>query len=318
MLIVRKLGPLAAVLVLVTFFATLLLRLVPGDPVITIGGFDARNDPERAAAIEAEIGLDRNVFGQYAKWVGNAVSGDLGRSFQDGQKVTTKIADKLPVSLMLLVYAQMLALLIAVPLGVAMAYRLDSWIDRYGSLALFGLLAMPAYIVGILLKIIFVEWLDVLQPLSLRTPSLLDAPGAHIESMILPAFTLALGLVPIYARVLRTDLIATLKEDFIDVARAKGLPPRRILFRHALRPSSFSLLTVAGLATGNLIGGAVVVEFLFAVDGFGQLLVSALTRDDYVVLQAGIVVLAVGFVVVNFCIDLLYAAADPRLRRHGA
>ncbi|WP_219414334.1 ABC transporter permease [Pseudonocardia nigra] len=177
----------------------------------------------------------------------------------------------------------------------------------------FGLLSTPVFVSGVLLILVFAVLADLL-PATGYTPFTED-PVENLESMILPAVTLAISEVAVYARLLRTDLIATLQEDYIALARARGLSSRRILWRHALRPSAVSLVTVVGLSFGALIGGSVIVETLFALPGVGRLIVDAIFSRDYLVVQGGVVLVSLGYVVVNFLVDLIYAAIDPRIRR---
>jgi peptide/nickel transport system permease protein len=207
-------------------------------------------------------------------------------------------------------------LVIAVPLGILTAYRADSWFDKSVNTVAFGLLSVPNFIFGVLLVFLFsirLGWL----PATGYVPFGED-PTEHFRRMILPSFALAASQIAVYMRLLRTDMISTLQEDFIGVARAKGMPTRRILLRHALRPSSFSLLTVAAINVGQLIGGTIVIERIFAIAGLGSLIVESIFTRDYLVVQGAIVIVAVGFVLVNFIVDILYAVLDPRIRHARA
>ena len=202
------------------------------------------------------------------------------------------------------------------PLGVLTAYKADSWFDKSVNTFAFGLLSVPSFILGVLLVFLFsirLGWL----PATGYVPFGED-PAEHFRRMILPTIALAAGQIAVYMRLLRTDMISTLQEDFIGVARAKGMPTRRILLRHALRPSSFSLLTVVAINMGQLIGGTIVIERIFAIAGLGGLLVESIFTRDYLVVQGCIVIVAVGFVLVNFIVDVLYAVLDPRIRHARA
>ena len=230
--------------------------------------------------------------------------------------VTELLSQRLPVTLQLMVYATFLALIISVPLGILTAYKADSMFDKSANTIAFGLLSLPNFIVGVLLVFLFsirLGWL----PATGSTPFGED-PVEHFRRMILPTIALAVGQIAVYMRLLRTDMISTLQEDFIGVARAKGMPTRRILLRHALRPSSFSLLTVVAINVGQLIGGTIVIERIFAIPGLGSLIVESIFRRDYLVVQGCIVIVAVGFVLVNFIVDVLYAVLDPRIRHARA
>jgi len=244
-------------------------------------------------------------------------TGDLGRSSSFNVPVTDLVNQRLPVSLMLMFYAMFLALAIAIPLGIITAYRANRASDRAINTVTFGLLSMPPYIIGVLLVYLFalkLEWL----PAQSKYYSFFESPSLHFQNLLLPAVTLALGLVATFQRLLRSDMISTLQQDFITMARAKGMSTRTILFRHALRPSTFSLITAAAVTVGTLIGGAVIVEQIFGLPGMGSLTVEAVFRRDFLVVQFCVVIFAIAFVLVNFIVDVLYAVIDPRIRHARA
>ncbi|HEY5695905.1 MAG TPA: ABC transporter permease [Acidimicrobiales bacterium] len=310
----QKVVQLAAVLLLVTFLTFLLLNLLPGGPETAALGIGA--DEQAQAEFREEQNLDDPLIVRYVDWLGGLLSGDLGDSLIANVPVTDLLSQRLPVTLQLMVYATFLALIIAVPLGILTAYKADSMFDKSANTIAFGLLSLPNFIVGVLLVFLFsirLGWL----PATGSTPFGED-PAEHVRRMILPTIALAVGQIAVYMRLLRTDMISTLQEDFIGVARAKGMPTRRILLRHALRPSSFSLLTVVAINVGQLIGGTIVIERIFAIPGLGSLLVESIFRRDYLVVQGCIVIVAVGFVLVNFIVDVLYAVLDPRIRHARA
>lgn len=315
-----KLMHLAAVLVVVSFLTFLLVNLLPGGPERAILGTNAT--PEAVASVRADLHLDDPIPVRYVRWLGDALSGDFGDSYTQKVPVSTLLADRLPVSLTLMAYAQLLALAMAIPLGILAAYKAGGWFDRIANTVAFGMLSLPNFIVAVVLVFFFaVGGMSVFGvhlggsyfPATGYVP-FADSVTEHFRSVFLPALALALGQVAIYMRLLRTDMIATLQEDFIGVARAKGMPTRRILLRHAFKPSSFSLLTVAGINIGALIGGAVIIENIFVLGGIGDLLVRSIFTRDYLVIQSTVLVIAVGFVVVNFVVDVLYAVLDPRIR----
>ena len=310
----QKVVQLAAVLLLVTFLTFLLLNLLPGGPETAALGIGA--DEQAQAEFREEQNLDDPLIVRYVDWLGGLLSGDLGDSLIANVPVTDLLSQRLPVTLQLMVYATFLALIIAVPLGILTAYKADSMFDKSANTIAFGLLSLPNFIVGVLLVFLFsirLGWL----PATGSTPFGED-PVEHFRRMILPTIALAVGQIAVYMRLLRTDMISTLQEDFIGVARAKGMPTRRILLRHALRPSSFSLLTVVAINVGQLIGGTIVIERIFAIPGLGSLIVESIFRRDYLVVQGCIVIVAVGFVLVNFIVDVLYAVLDPRIRHARA
>jgi peptide/nickel transport system permease protein len=240
--------------------------------------------------------------------------------------VTEILSERLPTSLELMAMAQIMALAVAIPLGIFAASRANGWADKTSNTVAFGLLSVPNFILAVLLIFLFslggftVLGLTVGSdyfPATGRVAFGTD-PVEHFKSLVLPAMALAAGQIAVYMRLLRTEMVATLQEDFIAVARAKGMPPRRILLRHAFRPSSFSLLTVAGINVGQLIGGAVIIESIFVIPGLGDLIVRSIFQRDYLVIQGAVLVVAVGFVLINFLVDSLYAVLDPRVRHAPA
>jgi peptide/nickel transport system permease protein len=305
----RRLLHLALVLVALSLVTFLMLQALPGSIVDQMLG-----DRASAADIkkfEAELGLDRPLPVRYLKWLGHAVHGDLGRSPISGEDVAQAIRQRLPVSLQLMVYAQVLALLIALPLGTWAGYREGSLADRAISGTAFGVLAVPHFVLGILLILVFairLPWFPATGHVAFT-----DDPLGSLRSMVLPSLTLALVEAPVYLRLLRGDIASTMREEFITVARAKGLSDGRILLRHALRPSSLGLITVLGINIGHLIGGAVIIETVFALPGVGRLLIEAIIKRDYVPLQGVVLFIGASFVLINMLVDAAYAAIDPRL-----
>lgn len=308
----RRLLHLMAVLAIVSVATFLMLELLPGN---LADAFLHENATEsEVAAIESELGLDKPLGERFLNWAGRALQGDLGQSPISGESISAAIAERLPVTLQLLLYAQVLALAIALPLGIIAGYREGSILDRAISGGALGSLAMPHFVWGILLILFLSIWLDWL-PATGYVP-FLDSPIGNLKSLLLPAMTLALVEAPIYLRLLRSDIASTLREDYIVVARAKGLSDRQILLHHALRPSSFTLITLMGINIGNLIGGSVIVESLFALPGVGRFLVEGVIRRDFFTVQGVVLVIAVAFVLVNLLVDLAYNLLDPRLS-HG-
>ena len=228
-----------------------------------------------------------------------------------GEEVAASIGTRLPVTLQLMVFAQVLALLIALPLGVLAGYREGTRTDRAISSCAFGILSVPHFVLGIVLILIFAIELGWFPATGYKPLS--EGLGPNLRSIFLPALTLALVEAPVYLRLLRSDIATTLREEFVTVARAKGLSDFQVLVRHALRPSSFSLITVMGINIGHLIGGAVIIETLFALPGVGRLLIEAITRRDYMTLQGVVLFIGVSFVLVNLVVDAVYGLLDPRL-----
>lgn len=311
--ILRRLVQLLVVLVIVTFFTSLLTRMLPGDPVTTIAPFSNAQQQEQ---IRQSLGLDQNVFVQYGKWLGNFLHGDMGRYYAgtgvQGQSVWGQVKTTVPRSLLLMIYIQILTLLIAVPLGVFTAYRAGSRADDVSNGIAFLLLSIPVYVVAVLM-ILFLSvrhnWLP-----SQGWVSFGSSPTEHIKHIIMPVVAVVVGQVAVYSRLLRSDMVATLQEDFILMAKSKGISDRRILWRHALRPSSLTLLTVAALNAGTLIGGLLIIETIFKVPGAGFAIYDAIGRRQYIALQDFVAVIAIFYVLLNFGVDLLYSVLDPRIR----
>ncbi|MDH2428991.1 ABC transporter permease [Sphaerisporangium sp. TRM90804] len=310
-MIAYRLARLAVVLLVVTFLSYVLLNLLPGDPTTQMLGLSATE--EARAELRRQLGLDQPLLVRYGAWLGGLLSGDFGTSPITRVPVAEELVERLPVTLELLVAAEVLALGLAVPAGVAAARRAGRALDQALTALGFALLSTPVFVVGVLLILLFAVTWRVL-PATGWTPLSVDV-GWNLTSVLLPAVTLGCAQMAVYARLLRTDLIATLQEDYITLARARGLSPRRILWRHALRPSAISLVTAVGLNLGALIGGTVIVETLFGLPGVGRLIVDSIFSRDYLTVQGCVVLISVGYVLVNFAVDLVYAAVDPRIRR---
>ena len=322
----RRLAQLVVVVILATLFTFSLLRLFPGDVADAVIPTGTAQQKEQ---FRKDNGLDKPFFEQYATWLGNLLQGDLGKDYQTNVDVSTKLETAIPVSLQLMLYAQILALLVAVPLGVFTAYRANTPTDKSINAGAFALLALPSFVLALALAYFVgtewkpdLPWLGQLPAFGYKPgwlEGLFGQPtgnlGEHFGTMLLPAISLAAGLIAVYMRLLRTDMIATLQENFITMAKAKGISNRRILWRHALRPSSLTLLTVAGLNFGTLIGGAVAVEVIFGIPGMGTLIYNAISARQIVELQSYIAIIAIGYVLLNFVIDSLYIVLDPRIRR---
>jgi peptide/nickel transport system permease protein len=306
----RRLLYLIPVVLAVTALTFFIASLLPGDLAVTMLGDQAT--PEAVAALHKKLGLDLPLWQQYLHWLGGALTGDLGTSQRTGETVLHAIAGRLPVSLELMVIAELGGLVIGVPLAILCAVRPGSELDRTASAAAFGTLSVPPFLLAILLIFLFAVQLNWL-PATGYVPLSENVLG-NLRAMVLPGLTLALLEWPAIMRILRSDMISTLQENYIAMAKAKGLSQRRILLVHALKPSSLTLVTIVGLNIGRLIGGALLVETIFALPGVGRLLVDAIFLRDFIILQGGVVLVAVGFVVVNFAVDLLYAALDPRIR----
>jgi len=299
------------VLLLVTFGVSLLLRLIPVDlaTVLLPVGTEEERD-----ILRNELGFDKGPIGYYLQWLGNFVQGDLGKIYFSGgtEEVSDHLKNAMPRSLLLMVYTQILSLAIAIPLGVLSAYRAGRRADKVISNSLFALSSVPNFAIALLL-IIFVgvkfAWLPTLGYVPIA-----EGYWEHLKHMIMPVISLSLGLIATYTRLLRADMIAALREDYVTMAASKGLSDRRILWRHVFRPSSMTLLTSAALSMGGLIGGAIVIESIFATYGIGFEVFAAIAGRQYVALQSTVAVIALFYVFFNLVVDISSGFVDPRTR----
>ena len=308
--LIRRLLSVIPVLAIVAVLVFGMLRLVPGDPAAVIAG-DTATD-EQVRALREKLGLEKPLPTQFLIWVGNILRGDLGESYFFKKPVIELIAQRLEPTLALGLFALVIAVLVAVPLGVLAAARQGAWVDR----AVMGVsvlgFSMPLFVLGYLLVWLFaveLEWLPV-QGYS----RIADGLGPWIERLILPGIALSVGYIALIARITRTSVLEVLNEDYIRTARAKGLTDREMLMGHALRNAAVPILTVIGIGIAVLIGGAVVTESVFAIPGLGRLTVEAVLSRDFPVIQALILLFSVGYVLVNLMVDIGYAFLDPRIR----
>ncbi len=313
--LLKRVVQLIVTVLAVTLFSAFLLELLPGDPVEVLVPFGS---DEQREAVRADLELDRPFIARYGSWLGGFVTGDLGNYYtvSSSRPVSERLGQAFPKSAQLVIYSQILALIIAIPVGVFAAARKSSFFDRMSSATAFAMLAIPNFALALVLQYYLgVRW--QIFPTSGYTP-ITENPSEHFQQMVLPCITLAVGQIAVYMRLLRSDMIATLQQDFILLAKAKGMRSRRILFRHALRPSSLTLLTVAGLNVGTLIGGALIVEVLFQIPGIGFMMQEAIGQRQIVAFQSLVAIVAIIYVIVNFLVDLLYTAVDPRIRSEGS
>ena len=313
--VVTRIGQVVTILVLVTFGITVLARLLPGDPASTYFPYATE---EELKVIRHSYGIDKNLIAYYVDWVAKVFHGDLGYYYSvNGGKalsVTAMWKQAMPVSLWLMLYTVTFSLLCAVPISMITAFREGSRVDRIVSNLLFGFSAIPNFAIGLGLVYIIAVVLGLLDPVGYHPWH--DGAWLHIKSMILPVLSLSIGQIATYTRLLRADLIATLKEDFVAMASSKGLSNRWILWRHVFRPSSLTLLTTAALNMGALIGGAVIIEVVFALNGLGMFLQASIAQRQYLAVQSTVALVAVAFIFFNICADILYGVLDPRVRAH--
>jgi peptide/nickel transport system permease protein len=298
------------VLVGMSLLVFLLLRAVPGDPALVILGL--RATPEGIAAIHRDLGLDLPIYQQYALWLSNVLHGNLGQDYRSHESVTTLLGTRLPVTIEVTLLAMLMSIGVAVPLGVAASRRTGSGADRIAlSLGVVGI-SIPDFWLAIMLILSVSLGLGLL-PSSGFTPFSENAV-ANLKSVVLPALTLAAGLSAVLTRVTRSSMLEVLGQEFIKVSRAKGLPEQQVVYRHALPNAAIPIVTVIGLQSGYLLGGAVIVEQVFSLPGVGNLVVNATLERNYPVVQSAVLVVALMFILVNIFTDVLYAYLNPRIR----
>lgn len=311
--LVRLLATVFAVSFL-TFFMT---SLLPGDPVdIIIPPGIGERDEVLVAQIREELGLNDPFIIRYGNWLSDVVRGDFGTSYVTDQPVLSEITSRLPVTFELALVAVLMSVLLAIPLGIASAYKQGRGVDNSISSVVQFLLSVPPFVVGI-----FLIWGVALQLRLLPATGwtrLTESLSGNIKAVILPASALALSQLAVFTRLVRADMISTLQENYVLSARAKGLTDGYVLFRHAFRPSSLSLITVVGLNIGALLGGTVVIEQLFAVPGLGRKLLESINTRDLIMVQGIVLFISAIYVIINTAVDLIYMVVDPRIRIKSA
>ncbi len=308
------------VLLIVSFGTFMLVDLVPGDPAQQVLG--PNSTAEEYQSVRKELGLDTPVAERYWDWATDAfLHADLGKNLVNPRvDVTDTLRRAFPINLQLAFMAITLSLLIAVPLAMASAYFAGRRLDRALSVSAFGMISFPPFLSGLVLILLFaltVQWFPDSQWTRLtNNGSWTDLNlFKNLKGAVLPVVTISINEIAVFLRLLRGDMIGTLQEDYVLAAKAKGMPMRHVMFREALRPSSFSLITLAGVSVGRVIGGTVIVEQIFSIPGVGLQVVQAATKSDYPIVQGGVLVLAIFYMVINMLIDLSYGFLDPRIRR---
>ncbi|WP_246301034.1 ABC transporter permease [Microbacterium immunditiarum] len=300
-----------AVLVVATFATFSLVDLIPGDAAEIVAGEGATED--QVDAVRERLGLNQPMLVRYGAWILNVLQGDLGRSYVTNQSVADTLLARFPVSLEIALVSQAIALAIAIPWALYSAYRENGWFDRIGGVLGFGGLATPSFVLGLVLIYIFAGGVLSIFPAT-GYVSFDEDPLRNLWSIALPVMCLVPAEAAVYRQVLRSDAISTLRENFVLMAKSKGLPPGQVLRGHVLRPSSLSLITIAGVSIGGVIGGTVIVETMFAVPGMGALLAQSVNERDFMMLQGALLVICVVYVVVNLLVDVGYILLDPRAR----
>jgi peptide/nickel transport system permease protein len=303
------------VLVGATFLLSLIVRLLPGGPADFYT--NAFNEEGRLAQIK-ELGLDRNAFSSYAHWIFDLVRGDFGPFFMTGgstRPTSLIIAQSVPRSLLIMLYVQIISLTIAIPLGLITAYRADKAVDRIISTGLFTGSAIPGFALALSLGYYFGVRLQLLP--TIGYVPIAEGLGEHFKHLILPVASLSIPLCASYARILRAEIISTLRQDYVTMAVSKGISNSRVLVKHVLRPSSTSLITTASLNMGGLIGGTVIIDQIFGIGGLGQQLTYAIFARQYIALQSYVALIAIAFILFTVLADLLIGVVDPRTRNRN-
>lgn len=308
--IVRRLLSAIPTLILVSLFVFTLQKLLPGDPVLAMAGEE--RDPAVMEYLREKYRLNDPLPLQYIHWVGNVLQGDFGTSLRTEQPVTTLVASKLPVTIELSVLALIIALLIGIPTGVISAVRKGTAVDYGANIVALSGISIPHFWLGLLLIMVFavkLQWL----PASGFVP-LSEDVVQNLKTLILPAFVLGAGLSGVLMRHTRSAMLEVLRADYVRTARAKGLFPRTVILKHALRNALMPIVTLTTLLFGELLGGAVLTEQVFSIPGFGMMIVDAVFNRDYAVVQGVVLCVAIGFLLLNLLADVLYRLINPRLR----
>ena len=309
----RRLGVLVVQVWIVATVVFLALHLVPGDPAeLLLSGSGASPDPAAVAELREKLGLDRPLLDQYASYLRGIGRGDLGTSMVDDAPIASEIGLRLPRTLELIGGGMLIAVLLALPAGTLAALRAGGWFDRVASALAALLLSIPVFVVGTLLVLVLAQWLRVM-PAGGYVPLARD-PGRHVLLLLLPALAVAQGLTAVLFRMTRTSVLDVLGRDFVRTARAKGLSPRRITVRHVLRNALTPVVTVLGLHLGGLLGGTVLVEYVFNWPGLSTPLLDAVSARDYPMVVGIVLTISALFLLLNLLMDVLYAVLDPRIR----
>lgn len=313
-IVLRRLLSALPILLIVSLITFAMIHLIPGDPAAAIAGLSATQ--QQIESLRHDLGLDQPLMTQLLRWYANLLHGDLGRSLLLGQPVMQATLFRLPVTIGLSLYALLITLIIGLSSGVLAALRQNTWVDQAAMIfAMIGI-SLPNFYLGLLMIILFAVDLGWLP--SGGYVALTDDPLRWLASMTMPAISLALLLAGLLARITRSTMLEVLRQDYIRTARAKGLPRRQVVLKHALSNALIPIVTVIGIIVSLLISGAVVTETLFSIPGVGQLLTQAVLNRDYPMVQGGLLIITALLVMVNIGVDVCYAFLDPRVRYDGA
>lgn len=303
-------------LIFVSIIIFAIMRVVPGDPALAIlAGVDGEGEytQDQLDRLRSSMGTNQPIVAQYFQWIGKAVRGDMGTSFwYNNVPVMDELKKRFPVTLQLAVMSIIISFIVSVPIGVITAVKQDTWADYLGKLWSIGGVALPTFWVGILMVFILARFLDWLPPLNYA--DLWEDPLTNLQQMIFPALALGYHNTAFTARITRSSMLEVMREDYIRTARSKGLGELIVLFRHALKNAFMPVITVSGWQFSRLLGGAVLIEIIFLVPGIGQLMVDSVSKRDFNVIQAVILLAAVSVLTLNLVVDLAYAWLNPRVR----
>lgn len=308
--LIGRLVSAVGVIILVSLLVFTIIRLIPGDPITILLGENLTED-SRDRLVQ-EWGLDDSIIVQYLRWAGHMLTGDFGASIRTQDAVAGLLVDRIPATVSLAALSLTIAVLIGVPSGVIAAYRANSAFDGMAMLTAMLGLCIPSFWLSLLLILLFSIKLDWLPVSGYVSPA--ESVSGWIQHLILPAVALGAGLAASISRMTRSAMLDALSQDYVRTARAKGLTERAALFAHALRNAMLPIITVIGLQLGFLLGGAIVVEEVFAMPGIGRLLIFGISNRDYPLIQGVVMIFAVSFIVINLLVDLLYSVFDPRVR----
>jgi len=310
--ILRRFALLVPVLLGVSIVVFALIHLIPGDPASVLISPDRKISTEQLAAMRRSYGLDQPLPVQYAKWMSHVLRGDLGKSFRTKRPLTDELQLRLPVTIQLTLMAGLIGTIPAVAVGVLAAVRRNSGLDYAATVGTLLGVSVPNFLLATLLVLVFSIWLKWLPPIGYT--SIRDDAANNVKTMIMPAVSLALPLAAVMMRNTRSAVLEALSQDYVRVARAKGLSSSRVLVRHVLQNASIPIITVAGIQLATLLGGTVIIERIFGLPGIGRYIYDAISNRDYPVVQGVTLVVATIFVLVSVLVDILYAVMDPRLR----
>ncbi len=311
--ILRRLVLLVPVLFGVSIVIFGLIRMIPGDAAMLAIGVDQRITEEQREAVRRSYGLDQPLPVQYVRWMGHVLQGDLGQSLRTRRPITDELRLRMPVTIQLALMAGILGTVPAIVMGVIAAVKRNSPADYLATVGTLLGISAPNFLIAILLILLFSYKLKWLPPVGYK--EFMDDPVQNLRSMILPAISLSLPLAAVMMRNTRSAVLEVLNQDYVRVARAKGLASRRVLIRHVMPNASLPIITVAGLQIAGILGGTVIVEQIFGLPGLGRYIYDAINNRDYPVVQGVTLVVATMFVLISMLVDVLYAVVDPRLRK---